>query len=144
MVSGTVEGKRARGRQRQTFLSWIGKCFDSSGMDIIRLAAGPKITNFYKCTFLKVGCGLHKHRYQMFQPIFARDQWPETFKASFARTNQTVNKRGRQKKCVKNFLNFTTLHKMQPGQKTAGNFPNFLLNRRYGLSKTDEALNLKQ
>ena len=129
----------------------IKKLFKVKSMDIVvnvslnlYSGAGPKITNFYKCTFLKVGCGLHKHRYQMFQPIFARDQWPETFKASFARTNQTVNKRGRQKKCVKNFLNFTTLHKMQPGQKTAGNFPNFLLNRRYGLSKTDEALNLKQ
>ena len=28
-----------------------------------------------------------------------------------------VNKRGRQKKCVKIFLNFTYLHKTQPGQK---------------------------
>ena len=36
-----------------------------------------------------------------------------------------VNKRGRQKKCVKIFLNFTNLHKTQPGQKTAGIFPNF-------------------
>ena len=36
-----------------------------------------------------------------------------------------VNKRGRQKKCVKIFLNFTYLHKTQPGQKTAGNFPDF-------------------
>ena len=31
-----------------------------------------------------------------------------------------VNKQGRQKKCVKIFLNFTNLHKTQPGQKTAG------------------------
>ena len=59
-------------------------------------------------------------------PIFARGPWPETFKTSFSRTNQMVNKRGRQKKCVKIFLNFTYLHKTQPGQKTAGNFPDFL------------------
>ena len=36
-----------------------------------------------------------------------------------------VNKQGRQKKCVKIFLNFTYLHKTQPGQKTAGNFSDF-------------------
>ena len=74
-----------------------------------------------------------------------------------------VNKRGRQKKCVKIFLNFTYLHKTQPGQKTAGNFPDFLegiyspdvwvsrfgcpfkyltVSQSYSLSKTDEALNL--
>ena len=41
------------------------------------------------------------------------------------RTNQTANKRGRQKKRVNIFLNFTYLHKTQPGQKTAWNFPNF-------------------
>ena len=90
--------------------------------------------------------------------------WPETFKASFSRTNQTANKRGRQKKCVKSFLNFTYLHKTQPGHKTAGNFQNFfegiyspdvwvsrfgrrfeylMVSRSYGLSKTDEALDLK-
>ena len=38
VVTGKVEGKRDRGRQRQTFPGWIGKCFDKSGMDIIRLA----------------------------------------------------------------------------------------------------------
>ena len=101
----------------------------------------------------------------MFQPIFARGPWPETFKVSFSRTNQMANKRIRQKKGVKIFLNFTYLHKTQPGQKTAGNFPNFFediclpdvwvsrfgcrleyltLSWRYDLSKTDEALNLKQ
>ena len=37
VVTGKVEGKRDRGRQRQTFLGWIGKCFDKSGVDIIRL-----------------------------------------------------------------------------------------------------------
>ena len=35
-----------------------------------------------------------------------------------------ANKRRRQKKRVKIFLNFTYLHETQPGQKTAGNFPN--------------------
>ena len=40
--------------------------------------------------------------------------------------NQTANKRRRQKKRVKIFLNFTCLHKTQPVQKTAGNFPYFL------------------
>ena len=63
-------------------------------------------------------------RNQIFWPIFARDLWPETFKASFSRTNQMANKRRRQKKRVKIFLNFTYLHKTQPGQKPAGNFPN--------------------
>ena len=67
-----------------------------------------------------------KDRNQMFWPIFARGPWPETFKTSFSRTNQTVNKRRRQKKRMKIFLNFTYLHKTQPGQKTVGNFPNFL------------------
>ena len=38
VATGKVEGKRDRGRQRQTFLGWIGKCFDKSGVDIIRLA----------------------------------------------------------------------------------------------------------
>ena len=60
----------------------------------------------------------------MFWPIFARDLWPETFKASFSRTNQMANKRRRQKKRVKILLNFTYLHKTQPGQRPAGNFPN--------------------
>ena len=68
---------------------------------------------------------LTKDRNQMFQPIFARYPWPETFKTSFSRTNQMVNMRGRQKKCEKIFLNFTNLHKTQPGQKTAGTFPIF-------------------
>ena len=74
-----------------------------------------------------------------------------------------VNKQGRQKKCVKIFLNFTYLHKTQPGQKTAGNFSDFFegiysadvwvsrfgcrfkylaVSQSYSLSKTDEALNL--
>ena len=38
VVTGKVEGNRDRGRQRQTFLGWIGKWFDKSGVDIIRLA----------------------------------------------------------------------------------------------------------
>ena len=37
-LEGKLEGKRDRRRQRQTFLGWIGKCFDKSGVDIIRLA----------------------------------------------------------------------------------------------------------
>ncbi len=101
----------------------------------------------------------------MFWPIFARGPWPETSKASFSRTNQTANKQRRQKKPVKIFLNFTYLHKTQPGQKTAGNVPNFfeeiyspdvwvsmfgcrfkylMVPRSYGLYKIDEAPNLKQ
>ena len=77
----------------------------------------------------------------------------------------TANKRGRQKKCVRIFLNFTYPYKAQPGQKTAGNFPDFFegiysldvwvskfgclfeyltVSRSYGLSKTDEAINHKQ
>jgi len=38
VVTGKVEGKRDRGRQRQTFLGWLGKCFDRRGVDIIHLA----------------------------------------------------------------------------------------------------------
>ena len=75
-------------------------------------------------------------RNKMFWPIFARGPWPETFKASFSRTNQTANERGRQKKCVKILLNFTYLHKTQPGQKTAGNsefFLRYLLTRCLGI-----------
>ena len=59
----------------------------------------------------------------MFWTIFARGPWPETFKALFSRTNQTAIKRRRQKKGVKIFIDFTYLRKTQPGQKTAGNFP---------------------
>ena len=38
VVTGKVEGKRDRGRQRQIFLGWLGKCLDRRGVDIIRLA----------------------------------------------------------------------------------------------------------
>ena len=68
----------------------------------------------------------YQDRNQMFQPIFARGPWLETFKASLSPTNRTANKRRRQMKRVKIFLNFTYLHKAQPEQKTAGNVPNFL------------------
>ena len=65
---------------------------------------------------------------------------------------------------MKSFLEFTYLHKTQPGLKAAGNFPNIfeeiylpdvlvsrfgcrfkylMVSRSYGLSKTDERLNLK-
>ena len=59
-------------------------------------------------------------------PNFTRGPWPETFKASFSRTNQMATKRRRQKKRVKIFLNFTHLHKTKQGRKTAGNFKNVL------------------
>ena len=74
----------------------------------------------------------------MFWPIFARGPWPETFKASYSPTNQTANKQGRQKKCVKIFLNFTKLHKTQPGQKT-GEYPNIW--RIDSFKKTQEISN---
>ena len=45
-------------------------------------------------------------------------------KVSFSWTNQTANKRRRQKKRVTIFQDFTYLQKMQPRQKTAGNFQN--------------------
>ena len=61
--------------------------------------------------------------YQMFWPMFARGPWLETFKASFSRTNQIANKRGRQKKCVKIFLDFTYLHKTKTRTKLQGIFP---------------------
>ena len=43
VVAGKVEGKRDRGRQRQTFLGWLGKCLDRRGVDIIRLAENRSI-----------------------------------------------------------------------------------------------------
>ena len=58
-----------------------------------------------------------------------------------------VNKRGRQKKCVKIFLNFTNLHKTQPGQKTHGTFPNFLkisTHHMFGYPDLDAGLNTSQ
>ena len=85
-------------------------------------------------------------RNQMFQPIFVRGPWPETFKSSFSRTNQTANKRGRQKKFVRSFLNFTYPHKTQPGQKTAGNFPNFFeesTHQMFGYPDLDAGLNIR-
>ena len=38
VVTGKVQGKRDRGRQRQTFLGWLGKCLDRRGVAIIHLA----------------------------------------------------------------------------------------------------------
>ena len=38
VVTGKVQGKRDRVRQRQTFLGWLGKCLDRRGVDIIHLA----------------------------------------------------------------------------------------------------------
>ena len=38
--------------------------------------------------------------------------------------DQTVNKLRKQTESVKIFLNSIFLHKTQPGQETAGNFPN--------------------
>ena len=43
VVTGKVEGKRDRGRQRQTFLGWLGKCLDRRGVDIIRLPENRSI-----------------------------------------------------------------------------------------------------
>ena len=60
---------------------------------------------------------------------------------------QTANQRGRQKKCVQIFLNFTYLHKTKPGQKTAGNFPNFLkisTHQMFGYPDLDAGLNTSQ
>ena len=88
---------------------------------VFNLAVGNEMT---VSNWLETHVRVPEDRNQMFWPIFARGPWPEAFKASFSRTNQTANKRGRQKKCVKIFI-FTYLHKTPPGQKTAGNFPNF-------------------
>ena len=45
MVTGKVVGKRDRGRQRQTFLGWLGKCLDNGGVDIIHLAENRTLRN---------------------------------------------------------------------------------------------------
>ena len=55
-----------------------------------------------------------------------------------------VNKRGRQKKCVKIFLNFTNLHKTQPGQKLLELSQIFLkisTHRMFGYLDLDAGLN---
>ena len=44
VVTGKVQGKRDRGRQRQTFLWLLGRCLDRRGVDIIHLAEN---TNLY-------------------------------------------------------------------------------------------------
>ena len=82
---------------------------------------GRSVKLFYETS----GDTSEKHRNH--SSYIADCSWPmvETAKASFSRTNQTAKKRGRQKKPVKIFLNFTYLHKTQPGQKTAWDFPNF-------------------
>ena len=38
VVARKVEGKRDRGKHKQTFLGWLGKCLDMRGMGIIHLA----------------------------------------------------------------------------------------------------------
>ena len=38
VVTGKEEGKRDRGRQRQIFSGWLGKCLGRRGVDIIWLA----------------------------------------------------------------------------------------------------------
>ena len=38
VVTGKVDGERARGRQRQTFLGWLGKRLDRREVEIIHLA----------------------------------------------------------------------------------------------------------
>ena len=43
VVTGKVDGKRDRGRQRQTFLGWLGKCLDRRGVDFIRFAENRSI-----------------------------------------------------------------------------------------------------
>ena len=95
---------------RQNFLSQDKTLFPEAKTSFLKA----------KLTFLLFSCKRPwgQDRNQMFLPIFARGPWPETFKSSFSsRTNQTANKRAGQKKCVKIFLNFTYLHKTQPGQK---------------------------
>ena len=80
----------------------------------------------------------------MFWPIFARGPWPEACKASFLRTNPTANKRRGQKKREKVFLNFTYLHKTQPGQKLQEISPIFLkisTHQMFGYPGLDAGLN---
>ena len=48
---------------------------------------------------------------KMFWPTFARGLWPKISKVSSSETNQTANKRRRQKKLVKIFWNFMNLQK---------------------------------
>ena len=38
VVTGFVDDKRARGRQRETFLTYLGKCTNKQPMELLRLA----------------------------------------------------------------------------------------------------------
>ena len=38
VVTGFVDGKRARGRQRETFLTYLGKFMNKPPMELLRLA----------------------------------------------------------------------------------------------------------
>ena len=38
VVAGKIEGKRDRGKERRTFLGWLGEYLDRKGVDIIHLA----------------------------------------------------------------------------------------------------------
>ena len=57
-------------------------------------------------------------------------------------TNQTANKQRKQKKPVKFSLNFTYLHKTQPGQNTAGNLSDFEEILVFGYPGLDSGLNI--
>ena len=76
----------------------------------------------------------------MFWPIVARGPWPETFKTSLSRANLTANKRRRQAKGVKIFLNFTYLHKMQPGPE---NFQDESLGGRVDLGTSSQVITFR-
>ena len=67
-----------------------------------------------------------KDRNQGFWPISARGPWPETFKASFSRTNQTANKGRRQKKGMKIFKIFSSFIKRNQDKKLLEISQNFL------------------
>ena len=59
---------------------------------------------------------------QTFQPTVARGDWPGTYKASLSWTNHIVNGQRTQRTFVNIFLDITNRHKIQPGQKSGGNF----------------------
>ena len=80
----------------------------------------------------------------MFLPDFVRGPWPETFKASFSRTNQMAHKRGRQKECVKIFPTLPTLIKRNEDKKMLGTSQIFLkisTHYMFGYPGLDASLN---
>ena len=55
VVTGFVDGKRARGRQRETFLAYLGKFTNKPPMELLRLAKDRVVCRITINVFMKMG-----------------------------------------------------------------------------------------